>query len=91
MDGDIRIQAPSALSATELARAIAPFTRPRVAKIGPGRWEVRIDDSSEATLNRVIGTVEGWLSASRMRATVLRFRGREFGMTPPAGAEIEAG
>ena len=91
MDGGIIIQAPCALSATVLARAVAPFTRPRVAKIAPERWEVRIDDSSEATLIRVIGAVDGWLAASGMRTTVLRFCGRDFGMTPPAGADARAG
>ena len=83
----IRIEAPSALSATELARALCVFTRPRVERVGRGQWAVCIDDDSEATLNRAIGAVDRWLRASNLGATTLHFGGRAFRMTPPGGSE----
>lgn len=63
----IRIEAPTADAATQLAHDLCPFARTTdLVELRGERWEVRVEESTEEELDAVLLAVARWASACEL-------------------------
>jgi hypothetical protein len=78
----IRVEAPSARSASALEQKLRALGMAEAEPLGGDVWEVRMRSST--LVGEILSTVEGWLRESGVPATVVRIDERPYTLLAPA-------
>ena len=63
----IRIEAPTSGAADLLVRDLVPFARTDLVPLTEGRWEVRVEESTEDELDAVLHAVARWAATCEVQ------------------------